>query len=433
MRQNWGSPFPRSSREARARSPALEIVTQQLGNALEVKARGRLDNYWTEHLRTNLQEFIRGGAHVIQLNLSEVSFLSSAGVGLLVLIYQQLKEIGGTLIIASPSDRVKQVLDLCRLSPILLANQALASSVALKSETRRFTSVSAAFEVLECPAQKPLTFEVIGDPGLLKSCRFGPEDCQTLKFPAPTFGLGLGAFGHGFADAQSRFGEFLAVGGSAAYLPTDGSNVPDFMVSRGDMVPEVNVLYGLRCEGGFTHLLRFEAVRVDSPVVLSELVAAALEISGSHTIGIVMVVESAGLMGAALRRSPAATVVANASPFQYPEVRTWLSFSTERLYSRSLALISGVAAISVSEPLSPLLRRIGGKASPMGHFHAAAFSYRPLKKGDIDLKATVSTLFETETLQSVLHLLTDDREAAGPQESEFVRGACWIGAVSEKK
>ena len=33
----------------------------------------------------------------------------------------------------------------------------------------------------------------------------------------------------------------------------------------------------------------------------------------------------------------------------------------------------------------------------------------------------------------MLHLLTDDRTAAGAQQSEFVRGACWIGAVSEKE
>ena len=398
-----------------------------------MKVRGRLDNYWTEHLRTNLEEFVRGGAHVIRLDLSEVSFLSSAGVGLLVLTYRQLREIGGTLTIATPSVRVKQVLDLCKLSPILLTSQAPANPVERKSEIRRFTSTSAAFEMLECSSQEPLTFELIGDPGLLKSCGFGPKDCQSLKFPASTFGLGLGAFGHGFEDAQPRFGEFLAVGGSAAYLPTDGTNVPDFMVCSGDLVPEVNVLYGLRCEGGFTHLLRFEAANADSPVVFSELVATALEVLGAPAIGMVMVVESAGLVGAALRRSPATAPVENTSPFQYPEVRTWLSFSTERLYSRSLVLISGVAASSASEPLAPLLRRIGGEASPLGHFHAAAFSYRPLKKGDIDLKATVSTLFETETLQGVLHLLTDDRKAAGPQQSEFVRGACWIGAVSEKK
>ena len=144
-----------------------------------------------------------------------------------------------------------------------------------------------------------------------------------------------------------------------------------------------------------------------------------------------MVVESAGLVGAALRRSPAASAGVNEVPFQYPEVRSWLSFSTERLYSRSLALISGVAVASECPPLTPFLRRLGGEVLPLGHFHAAAFSYRPLKKGDIDLRSTVTTLFETETLQGVLHLLTDDREAAGAQQSEFVRGACWIGAASE--
>jgi anti-anti-sigma factor len=407
----------------------MEIVTQQLGDALEVKVRGRLDNNWTEHLRSNLEEVIRGGAHAIRLNLSEVSYLSSAGIGLLMTFYKQLEGIGGSFVITSPSDRVKLVLDLCKLSPILFADRGTVAPAVRKLEERRFTSPTASFEVLEYATEKPLVLERIGDPGLLKGSGFGPEDCRTVAFPPATFGLGLGAFGSGFEDAQSRFGEFLAVGGSAAYLPTDGTNVPDFMVSSGELVPEINVLYGLRCEGGFTHLLRFEAASAESPVSLSELVRTALEISGAQAIGIVMVAESGGLVGAALRRSPAAGV--KNDPFQYPGVRTWLSFSTERLYSRSLALISGVAAGSACPPLAPMLRRVGAEALPLGHFHAAAFSYRPLKKGYVDLKPTVTTLFETETLQGVLHLLTDDREAAGPQQSEFVRGACWIGASSE--
>jgi len=143
------------------------------------------------------------------------------------------------------------------------------------------------------------------------------------------------------------------------------------------------------------------------------------------------VAESAGLVGAALRRSPAAVAGAIETPFNYPEVRSWLSFSTERLYSRSLALVSGIAANSECASLTPMLRPLGTEAWPAGHFHAAAFSYRPLKKGSIDLNATVTTLFETETLQGVLHLLSDTREAAGPQQSEFVRGACWIAPASE--
>ena len=35
-----------------------------------------------------------------------------------------------------------------------------------------------------------------------------------------------------------------------------------------------------------------------------------------------------------------------------------------------------------------------------------------------------------EDLQAVLHLLHDDREITGGGESEFVRGACWVGPIA---
>jgi len=409
----------------------MEILTQQAGDAVEVKVRGRLDNYWTEHLRTNLEELIRSGAHRLRLNLSEVPYLSSAGIGLLMQFYNQLKGIGGSLVVTNPSDRAKLILDLCKLSPILLAEALPVATPHHKAEIRRLSSPLASYEVLEYDLQRPLICQRIGDPGLLQACRFGPQDCQTIGFPSGSFGLGLGAFGHDFEDSQARFGEFLAVGGSAAYLPTDGTNVPDFMVASGELVPEMNVLYGLRCEGGFSHLMRFESAAAEGPVPLAELVRASLEVAGAQAIGMAMVAESAGLVGAALRRSPAAAAGFEPNPFRYPEVRTWLSFSPERLYSRSLVLLCGIAAGSECGPMAALLRPIGAGRSPQGHFHAAAFSYRPLKKGEIDLKATATTLFETESLQGVLHLLADDRETAGPHQSEFVRGACWIAAISD--
>ena len=95
-----------------------------MGDALEVKVKGRLDNYWTEHLRGNVEEMIRGGAHVIRMNLSEMTYLSSAGVGLLAIFHRKLKSIGGSFVITSPSKHVKLVLDLCHLSPILLSESA---------------------------------------------------------------------------------------------------------------------------------------------------------------------------------------------------------------------------------------------------------------------------------------------------------------------
>jgi hypothetical protein len=198
------------------------------------------------------------------------------------------------------------------------------------------------------------------------------------------------------------------------------------MVSSGDLVPELKTLYGLRCEGDFSHLLRFEVSTPTNAIALTDILRTALEVTNAPVIGLAMIAESGGLVGAALRRSPAAESAA----FKYPEIREWLSFSTERLYARSLALVAGIASSSASGCLASFLRPLGAGTDFFGHFHAAAFSYHPLQKGEIDLKSTVTALFESEKLQGVLHLLTDDRQAAGPQQSEFVRGACWISALS---
>ena len=155
--------------------------------------------------------------------------------------------------------------------------------------------------------------------------------------------IGLGAFGHHFEDCEQRFGEFLSVAGAAAYQPTDGSNVPDYLIAEGSFIPELQVLYALVCKGLFASLARFEANSEPGAVPLSDLAEAALEISGAATAGIAMIAESAGLIGAALRQAPTQSAF-KGELFHYPEARRWLSFSPEHSHMRSLAVIAGVAS-----------------------------------------------------------------------------------------
>jgi hypothetical protein len=114
--------------------------------------------------------------------------------------------------------------------------------------------------------------------------------------------------------------------------------------------------------------------------------------------------------------------------FALPEVRDWLSFTPERAFARSLALVAGIASRRADSPAAAYLRPLGGSLA--GHFHAAAFSYQPLRKGRIDLAATVTALFDGAALRGVLHLLNDDRPIVGSGQSEFRRGACWIGPIA---
>jgi len=144
-----------------------------------------------------------------------------------------------------------------------------------------------------------------------------------------------------------------------------------------------------------------------------------------------MIGESAGLVGAALRRSPVAAN-ARADVFAFPGVREWLSFTTEPAHTKSVVLLAGIAVQGDGEKLRswvrPLGSRAGARPAISGHLHAAAFSYRPVPKGRIELKESVRALFEGQSLDGILHLLTDDRGGTA-RESEFVRGACWIAPI----
>ena len=294
----------------------------------------------------------------------------------------------------------------------------------------RLETHGALVDVFSRTPEAKLKCRLLGDPDSLRGSRFRQEQCRTLQFPESAFGLGLGALGDSFEECRGRFGEFIAVGGTVAYLPTDGTNVPDFLVAAGTSLPDVQVCYGLSCQGQFAKMARFEAKNEAGAVTLTQLAEVALEIAGAERVGLVMVAESAGLIGAALRRPPTVDAPKDA-PFVFPQVREWLSFTAEPAHSRSLALVVGVAARGDAGALAPMLRPLGAGAPLLGHFHAAAFSYRPLQKGEIELKKTVKSLFETQALQGLLHLLSDDRAIAGAGQSEFVRGACWLAPLAE--
>ena len=156
----------------------------------------------------------------------------------------------------------------------------------------------------------------------------------------------------------------------------------------------------------------------------------ALEIANADSACVVIVAESAGLVGASLRKPPV-NGGAGATLFSHPGIRSWLSFTTERAHSRALAVAVGVVSKAPEAALSNLLRPLG--RSVVGHIHAAPFSYRPLQRGLIDLRKTVRSLFEGETLLGLMHLIGDDRESTGASESEFARGACWVAPLADVK
>jgi len=406
----------------------MEIRKQRIGDVLELEIQGRLDGYWADHLAQSFDDAIREGARNLKVNLSDVSYLSSAGIRVLVRAHKQLSAIQGSFSVSAPSEAARSILELTGLMDLLVP----AVTPGLKtspSGARIFEKENIRFEVISLTPEARLSCQVIGDPAQLHGERFREEDCRSVAFSNYSFGLGLGAFGTSFADCAGRFGEFLAVGGAVTYLPADGTNVPDYMLAAGTFIPQIEVLYSILCEGNFQMVVHFERKDAGGVAKLGEIVEGCLEIAGAEALGIVMIAESAGLVGTALQRSPAIRDSETAL-FAFPQVRDWLSFAAEPVFTRALTLVVGVAARKAPALLIPLLRPLG-QSELAGHFHAAAFSYRPVKSREMDLQAVTAKLFEAETPQAVLHLLNDNREITGAGQSQMAAGTCWMGPISD--
>ncbi len=398
----------------------MEMTRNAVDGCMEVTITGRLDGYWADHLDAGLTETVRDGHHRLRLNLSGVTFISSAGIAVLVKFYKRLIAIKGGLAISSTSKPVRAVLDITRLSSLLIEETPSAAPETFVG--RALVRNGLVLQVFDLAPSARLVCRTYGDDEPLSA--IGAHGA-TLACPETRFALGIGAFGGTDADCTDRFGEFIAVAGAAGYLPGDGTDVPDYLVASDAEAPELRTVRAIACDGSFAHQFRFDVMPPGSVVPLSELAAASIHIGGD-AVGIVMVAEAAGLVGASLRQ--AAAVAGTGEFFAFPEVRARLTFTAERAFARTLTLVAGVAQRR-GGPLAPHhVRPLDTAGEFQGHFHAAAFPFHPFKKGRIELKEMVRALFEGSP-QGLLHLLHDDRQIVGVGESEFTRGACWIAPL----
>ena len=116
----------------------MEITRIPSAGALELRIRGRLDGYWADHLHQSLAETMREGHDRIRLELSDVSFLSSAGIAVVMKCYKQLQRIDGSLVVIRPSPQVRTVLEITGLADTLIeADEAISEVPAAPADVAR--------------------------------------------------------------------------------------------------------------------------------------------------------------------------------------------------------------------------------------------------------------------------------------------------------
>lgn len=422
----------------------MQIELSSAGELLELELSGVLDNDSATHLSDAIDDAVHDGWHRVLVRLTGITYLSSAGISVLLAAKKQFAELHGVFGICDLQPDVERVLQQTRVLDGLTCDPDSARKGSLTGTATRMSKMRVASEdgvelqIFRIKSAGTFQCELVGTPQSFHENTHSLTECSctAVSFPQSSIGLGLGALGTDFESSRSRFGEFLSVAGTVAQSAPAGSSLPDYQISRGEFSPTVQTGYGIKCHGEFSHLIRFNATDTGQPIPLKKLVRQSMQTIETDLATVVLLAECSGLVGTQLRQSPVTVGVdSDDSRFEFPQIREWLSYSSEQVHRRTLALCVGIASSEKSGPkgstLQNFLRPMEESESLSGHFHAAVFPYRPLKKRTLDLHVSVTDLFDSGSIQDVLHLLTDNRPINGAGESEFIGGACWIGPIKQ--
>jgi anti-anti-sigma factor len=399
----------------------VTIDRRERGAAVELVVAGRLDAETAGELARAVADELRRGHHEIGLDLDAVGFLSSAGIRVLFETHRSAKAAGGSCLIRTASEPIRRVLDLTRLTPVLMGGAAAkpaAAPAAAAAATLHAAGVT--LVGLVRPAGSPLHGLLVGGAAAGQAARH--------SFPRHAFGLGLGSLSYD-TSAPTGAGELLAACGAVLHRPPRPFAVVDYLLATGDLVPAAHIAHGLVWHGLPAGHAGFEPAADQPAVPLEAIAAAALDQAAAETVAVVIVGEVHGLVGAELIR-PLAEANADDRPGIPDRATTarWLSFSREPVHARRTALVVGVATRGrPAEPLAAFLRPLG-PPDLLGHFHAAVFPLRPLRRAAVDLAATVADLAGSEPI-AVMHLLSDPEPVLGSGRPEFVRGGLWFAPL----
>lgn len=99
--------------------PAMDITTRKAGDVTIVDFKGRLAIGVSDTVLPRIiAEILNDGSKKILLNLSDMDYIDSNGLGELVQVFREAKRSGASLRLLKPHDRVAKTLRLTNLLPM---------------------------------------------------------------------------------------------------------------------------------------------------------------------------------------------------------------------------------------------------------------------------------------------------------------------------
>lgn len=97
----------------------MDVVVEEKGEVIILRVKGRLDAASSPQLEKKINSIIDGGHFKMVLNFSDVEYLSSAGMRLLLAISKKLQNLEGKVVACSLHDEVMDVIKMAGFNQVI--------------------------------------------------------------------------------------------------------------------------------------------------------------------------------------------------------------------------------------------------------------------------------------------------------------------------
>jgi len=108
----------------------MEVTTQEFKQCNLITAKGRVDSATASLLGEALDATTKNGRYKIVLDMSDVEYMSSAGMRVLIVAQKECKKLNrGEVVLAAVSQRIKEALELAGFIPLFTIYDDITSAV----------------------------------------------------------------------------------------------------------------------------------------------------------------------------------------------------------------------------------------------------------------------------------------------------------------
>jgi anti-anti-sigma factor len=273
--------------------------------------KGRIDSVTGPELEKYFNELIFSGERVIIASFTDVGFISSAGLRVLLSAQKNIKKNGGDIYLFDVPDTIREMLKMSgfdRIFEIIFALEELeklsiTGDVTAKSSEKEIDGVTYRYLSNQTNAG---AYSIIGSTKKLPYANYGDRDVVCVNPKDVQFGMGLAAMGNvedAFADYKNLFGETMIVNGAVYFYPAVDNPVVDFMNDvPANAALEYKFLHGFTFSGEYNYIVAFDCP--NGFVDLEGISKAVFQISDSNKVGVVFLATSRGFMGMNLKKIP---------------------------------------------------------------------------------------------------------------------------------